>query len=112
MIGAERLLADREGAFVEFLGFVSALGLINRGQIREGRCHIGMVGAERLLAYRERAFVQSFGIAITALFQKCESFLGELVRIFGQFVAPLGRSSHLSKQRTKPTQAHDVHRLT
>ena len=51
MLGAERLLADRQRALVERLGLrVGAGGLVQRGEIVERGGGVGMLGAERLLA--------------------------------------------------------------
>ncbi len=56
VVGAERLLADREGALVERLGLgVAALGPVQLGQVVERRGDIGVVGAQRLFADREGA---------------------------------------------------------
>ena len=59
MLRAERLLADRQRALVEWPrpGEV-ALGLEQAGEVVEARRGIGMLGAERLLANRERALVE------------------------------------------------------
>jgi len=70
-----------------------------------------MVRAERPFTYRQRAFVASFGVAITALFQKFERLFSQLVSVSGQFVPALCRTSAFAKQSTKPTLAHDLRRL-
>ena len=59
MLGAERLLADRQRALVERprAGKV-ALVLKQAGEVVEARRRIGMLGAERLLADRQRALVE------------------------------------------------------
>ena len=68
MIGAERLLLDREAALVERFGLgVAALGDVKGGQIVERQGHIGMIGAERLLADRQRALVERLGLGVAAL---------------------------------------------
>ena len=56
MLGAERLLADRQRALEERprAGEV-ALGLKQEGEVVEARRGVGMLGAERLLADRQRA---------------------------------------------------------
>ena len=56
MLGAERLLADRQGALEERPRRREvALVLKQDGEVVEARRRIGMVGAERLLADRQRA---------------------------------------------------------
>ena len=56
MLGAERLLADRQRALVERPRHRKlALGLKQAGEVAEARRRIGMLGAERLLADRQRA---------------------------------------------------------
>ena len=51
VVGAERLLVDRERALVERLGLgIAALGLIQHGEVVEVGADIRVVGAERLLA--------------------------------------------------------------
>ena len=68
VIGAERLLADRESALVERLGVgVAALGLVQHGQIVEHGRDIGVIGAERLLGDRQRALVERLGVGVAAL---------------------------------------------
>ena len=56
MLGAERLLVDRQRALEERprAGEV-ALGLKQEGEVVEARRRLGMLGAERLLADRQRA---------------------------------------------------------
>ena len=56
MLGAERLLVDRQRTLEKRPrpGKV-ALGLKHAGEVVEAPCRIGMLGAERLLGDRERA---------------------------------------------------------
>ena len=59
MLGAERLLADRQRALVERpRASEVALGLKQIGEVVEARRRIGMLGAERLLADRQRALIE------------------------------------------------------
>ena len=56
MLGAERLLVDRQRALVEGPRRRQvALVLQQHGEVVEARRRIGMLGAERLLADRQRA---------------------------------------------------------
>ena len=59
MVGAERLLADRQRALEERprAGEV-ALGLKQAGEVVEARARYRVLGAERLLADRQRALVE------------------------------------------------------
>ena len=59
MLGAERLLADRQRPLVERprAGEV-ALGLKQAGEVVEARGGRGMLGAERLLVDRQRPLVE------------------------------------------------------
>ena len=67
VVGAERLLADREGALVERLGLgVAAFGDIQRSQVVERRSDIGVVGAQRLLADGERALSKRDRLSVLA----------------------------------------------
>ena len=68
MLGAERLLPDRERALIERLGLgVAALGIVEHGQVVEARRHLGMLGAERLLPNGERALIERLGLGVAAL---------------------------------------------
>ena len=59
MLGAERLLADRQRALEERpRPRKVALGLKQAGEVAEAPRRIGMVGAERLLADGQRALEQ------------------------------------------------------
>ncbi len=45
VVGAQRLLIDAEGAFVQRLGGgVPTLGVVQRGEVVEGQCDIDVVG--------------------------------------------------------------------
>ena len=68
MIGTQRLLPDRQRPLVQRLGVgVTALILVEDGQIVQDCRYVGMVGAERLLLDRQRPLVQRLGLRITAL---------------------------------------------
>ena len=68
MVGAERLLRDRQRALEERLGVgVAALGSVQLGQVVERDGDIGVVGAERLLADRQRALEERLGVGVAAL---------------------------------------------
>ena len=58
MVGAERLLVDRERALVQRLGLgIAALVVVQLGEVVEVDADIRVVGAERLLVDRQRALV-------------------------------------------------------
>ena len=64
MLGAERLLADRDGALEERLGLgVAAGGLVELGEVVEPAGEVGVLGAERLLADRDGALEERLGLA-------------------------------------------------
>ena len=68
VVGAQRLLVDRQRALIERLGLgVAALVLVQQGQVVERCSHIGVVGAERLLADRQRALEERLGLGVAAL---------------------------------------------
>ena len=68
VVGAERLLVDRQRALVQRLGLgIAALGAIQLGEVVEVGADIRVVGAERLLVDRQRALVQRLGLGIAAL---------------------------------------------
>ena len=68
MVGAERLLAQRQGALVQRLGLgVAALALVQKGEVVERGADRGVVGAERLLGDRQGALVQRLGLGGAAL---------------------------------------------
>src|ERR1700683_2075194 len=59
MLGAERLLADREGALVKQLRpRIVALGPKQVGEVVEAQRRMGMLGAERIRADRQSALVE------------------------------------------------------
>ena len=68
MVGAERLLPDRQGALEERPGCGEvALVLKQHGEVVEARRRIGMVGAERPLADRQGALEERSGAGKIAL---------------------------------------------
>ena len=68
VVFAERLLADRQRALVEYLGVgVLALRPAYNGQVVKNLSHIGVVCAERLLADRQRALQECLGARRTCL---------------------------------------------
>ena len=67
MVGAERLLADGQGALEERLGLgVVALRTVQLRQVVEAGGGVGMVGAERLLADGQGALVERLGLGVLA----------------------------------------------
>ena len=46
---------------------IATLLVVQRTQIVERTCHIGMVGTERFLSNRQSSLVQRFGFVITTL---------------------------------------------
>ena len=67
MVGAERLLADGQGALVERLGLgVVAHRLVQPRQVVEAGGGVGMLGAERLLADGQGAPVERLGLRVVA----------------------------------------------
>ena len=84
MLGAERLLADRQRALEERprAGEV-ALGLKQDGEVVEARRRIGMLGAERLLADRQRALEERPRAREVALGLKQAARLLRLVAVSG-----------------------------
>ena len=68
MVGAQRLLPDRQRALVERLGLgVAALRVVEYGQVVEARGDVGVVGSQRLLPDRQRALVERLGLGVAAL---------------------------------------------
>jgi hypothetical protein len=68
MVGAQRLLQNRERAPIERLGLgILSLVAVKLRQVVEARSHIGMVGAQRLLPDRERAPIERLGLGILSL---------------------------------------------
>src|SRR5438094_954723 len=66
MLGAKRLLADREGALVEWpCPRKVALGLEHVGKVVEACRSIGMLGAEYLYADRQRIAKQWCGLRVS-----------------------------------------------
>src|SRR5215470_5691358 len=56
MLGAERLLADRQRALIEWPRPHKITEVFQqKGKVVEARCRIGMLGTERLLADHQRA---------------------------------------------------------
>src|SRR5208337_3884414 len=63
----ERLLADRQAALVERLSLgVTALTVVQRRQVDEAVCGVGVVGSERHLADCQAALVERLGLRVTA----------------------------------------------
>ena len=90
MLGAERLLADRERALKERLGLgVAAGGLVEIGQIAETIGDLRVLRAESLLVDSEGALEERLGLTVTA---------GGLVET-GQVIEPGGEVGVLQPQR-------------
>src|SRR5258708_5420712 len=67
MVGAERLLRDRQVALEERLGLaVAALPLVERGEVVQARGNELMVGAEGLLPDRQGALHERLGLGVAA----------------------------------------------
>ena len=93
VLGAERLLVDRDGALVERLGLRVAAGVpVEQGQVVERGGEVWVLGAERLLADRDSALVERLGLRVAA---------GVLVEI-GQVVEPGGEGGVLGAERFSP----------
>ena len=68
MLGAQRLLADRERPLVERLGLgVGTGGVVEIGEVVERGGGVGVLGAQRLLRDRERACGKWYGSVVLAL---------------------------------------------
>ncbi len=82
VLGAERVLLDRQGPLVERLGVgVAALGTVQPGEVVEARCDVGVLGAEGLLHDRQRALIERLGLGVAALVATKRETL-ELVRAY------------------------------
>src|SRR6202030_2782088 len=67
VVGAERLLAERQCPQEERLGLaVAALRVIQLGEVVEDSAALWVVGAERLLAERQPPPVERLGLAVAA----------------------------------------------
>jgi hypothetical protein len=69
MLGAQRLLIDRQAALVKRLGFaIAALGSVEFREVVEVSGDMGMLGAQRLLPDLKAALEKWLSLAIAALF--------------------------------------------
>ena len=68
MIAPERLFPNGQRTLVQRLGVgVAALAAIQRSQIVQRRCDIGMIAPERLFPNGQRTLVQRLGVGVAAL---------------------------------------------
>ena len=97
MVGAERLLADRQRALEERPrpGEI-ALGLKQEGEVVEAHRRIGMVGAERLLADRQRALEERPRLSIGR--ERPVPVCREPIRASSALCAPSGSAVSLADQ--------------